>query len=410
MSAGLQRTSLLAAPALLLIGSGGVAPALATTYRIQATTRGNELRAPREGNETFIETIQGLVGGRSTPESSSHRLRLRLDATESAAAPQGEHLIPAGLLMGRALPLRSSDGDGKDPEGQTTLEGPPEEKPAAALPMAGRLAETGRLLIYRGCAEAGGSGSSEVIDLTDLPAEQRRKVTEALRKARSIHVSGGTVSGGTVTADSTISWPQHSGSGKVPPTASLVGEHRLVSNVAPEISFRVDRAHDFLPPLRLGVTSDGQERRLRWQPLPSALGFQALAMGTGRQPDDVVIWTSSTAPWEDSAVPWKLRAAGAEELVRQGVLLSPELTSCTIRAEAMDQLETAMVSLAAFGDTLVLSSPPDTRAWQLSLERISITSQPLFISSGTEKGVDGNGEQPRRRGRGRGFSLFRTWF
>ena len=399
MAAGLKRTFLLAAPALLLIGSGGMAPALATTYRIQATTRANELRAPREGNETFINTIQGLVGGRSTPESSSHRLQLRLDATESAAAPEGEHLVPAGLLMGRALPLRSSDVDGQDPVEQTT-----------ALPKAGRLAETGRLLIYRGCAEAGGSGSAEVIALTDLPAEQRRKVTDALRKARSIHGSGGTFSGGNVGAESTIGWPQESGSGKLPPAASLVGQHRLISNVAPEISFRVDRAHDFLPPLRLGVSSDGQERRLRWQPLPSALGFQALAMGTGRQPDDVVIWTSSTAPWEDSAIPGTLRAAGAEDLVRRGVLLSPRQTSCTIRAEAMDQLETAMVSLAAFGDTLVLSSPPDSPAWQLSLERVSLTSQPLFITSGAEKGLDGNGEEPRRRGRGRGFSLFRTWF
>ena len=417
MVAGLKRTFLLAAPALWLIGSGGVAPALATVYRIEATTRGNELRAPREGNETIIETIQGLVGGRSTSESSSHRLRLRLDATESPAAaegeqvaPEGEHLIPAGLLMGRALPLRNSDGDGNDAAGQTTEEGPSTQKPAAALPVAGGLAEKGRLLIYRGCAEAGGSAAAEVIDLKDLPAEKRRMATEALRKARAIHLSGGTGSGGMVAADRTIRWPRDSGSGKVPPTASLVGEHRIVSNVAPEISFRVDRAHDFLPPLRLGVSSDGQARRLGWQPLPSALGFQALAMGTGRQPDDVVIWTSSTAPWEDSAVPWKLRVAGAEDLVRRGVLLSPQQTSCTIRAEAMDQLETAMVSLAAFGDTLVLSSPPGAPAWQLSLERLSITSQPLFITSGAEKGLDGNGEQPRRRGGGRGFSLFRTWF
>ena len=228
-----------------------MAPALATTYRIEATTRGNELRAPREGNENLHRDDPGAGGGRPTSESSSHRLRLRLDATESPAAPEGEQPgpHPRRPFMGRALPLRNSDGDGNDAAGQTTEEGPSTKKPAAALPVAVGLAEKGRLLIYRGCAEAGGSASVEVIDLKDLPAEKRRMVTEALRKARAIHLSGGTGSGeGGWRPIARSAGPGDSGSGKVPATASLVGEHRIVSNVAPEISFRVDRAHDFVPP------------------------------------------------------------------------------------------------------------------------------------------------------------------
>lgn len=150
-----------------------------------------------------------------------------------------------------------------------------------------------------------------------------------------------------------------------------------------------------------------QVRRLSWQPLPSAVGFLAMATGIGRQPNDLVIWTSSTARWTDNRIPEGLRAAGAAELVRQGVLLPPERSSCTMGAQALDQLETAKVSLMAFGDTMLLTSPAGAPAWKLSLERISITTQPLFISSDLE-----NGSLRIRRGNGggRGFNLFKTWF
>ena len=108
------------------------------------------------------------------------------------------------------------------------------------------------------------------------------------------------------------------------------------------------------------------------------------------------MWSSSEAPGNDSWVPSELRAPEAARLVERKVLIAPERTGCAISAQAMAAMGSgAMVSVTAYGDTLMLSSPKGQPAWRLSLERRSTATRPI--------GADM--EPPRKRGF-HPFSLF----
>ncbi len=327
-----------------------------------------------------------MMGGRPSFNATTRQLDLRLQSPGTAPSPSAEHRIPPGLAMGAALPLKST-GFGPAEPPQWTQEAFPELK--------------GRMLIYRGCAESAGAGQPEVISLQGLLPEQRRQAMQAMKQMASMPWAGG--SSGT-----TGRWPDNEETRGVPPQASLVGNHLVASNYAPEILFQVDGGHDFLAPVSLTSTASGGAQRLNWQTVPTALGYQAMATGMGRQEGDIVIWTSSEAPWGDSTVPGDLRAPEAARLVQRNVLLAPERTSCTVSTEAMAAMRTAMVTFTAYGDTLMLSSPQGAPAWRLSLERRSTATRPL--GEGMEMFDPGPGDEKEEPAeKGGGFNLFRLF-
>jgi hypothetical protein len=130
-----------------------------------------------------------------------------------------------------------------------------------------------------------------------------------------------------------------------------------------------------------------------------------MATGMGRQEGDIVIWTSSEAPWGDSTVPGDLRAPEAARLVQRQVLLAPERTTCAVSTQAMAAMGTAMVTFTAYGDTLMLGSPKGAPAWTLSLERRSTATRPL--GKGLEMFDPGGGAEKEEAPKsGGGFNLF----
>lgn len=197
-------------------------------------------------------------------------------------------------------------------------------------------------------------------------------------------------------------WPDSTEPPRVPPQGSLVGDHTVVSTYAPEIRFQVASGHDFLAPVELtGAATPGGAQSLRWQVVPTALGYQASAVGPGQQEGDIVIWTSSEGPRNDSSVPSDLRAPEAARLIQHKVLLPPERTTCAISAQAMAALQgVAMVTVTAYGDTLMLSAAQGTLPWQLSLERRSSATRPVGEGMGMGEGGGSGGESkpPKQRG------------
>ena len=346
------------------------------TYQIEAITRTGLDIKPMGG----ANMMRMMLGGAPAIGTTTNRtLELRLESPQVVANPTAEHRIPAGLGMGAALPLKT-----------LTLEKgePPTFKD-------GELVEgNGRLLLFRGCAESAGADQPEIVSLRGWTEEQRRQAKAAIQALGALPwtVDGSGTSG---------RWPTTDPSPTVPAQGSLVGSHGVVSTFAPEIRFQVDPSHDFLAPLTLTTAAAGGARRLSWQGVPTALGYQATATGAGQREGDVVMWTSSEAPRNDSWVPNDLRAADAARLVQRQVLLPPERTSCAISAQAMAAMRGAMVTVTAYGDTLKLGGPKGGPAWQLSLERRSSTTRP--VGEGME-GLDGAGapgspsEQPKPRG------------
>jgi hypothetical protein len=256
-------------------------------------------------------------------------------------------------------------------------------------------------LIYRGCAESAGAGQPEIITLQGLLPEQRRLALEGLRRvATSPGAGGAPLTSGR--------WPSGNEPPAVPLQASLVGSHVVASNYAPEIRFQVESSHDFLAPVKLTTTAAGGGQRLSWQTIPTPIGYQAMATGMGRQEGDIVLWTSSEAPWADSSVPGELRAPAAARLVQRGVLLAPERTTCSVSAQAMAAMRMAMLTFTAYGDTLLLGSAKGTPAWQLSLERRSTALLPLGEGlEGLDPGTGAGKEEPAKKDGG--FHLFKLF-
>jgi hypothetical protein len=389
MGAGPRVSWQAAAPLVLLLGAGQALPALAAkpgarpaapvaTYTIEATT------TTGMGAMGGAGMLQMMLGGRPAMGTTRRQLELRLQSPQTAANPNAEHRIPAAMAMGTALPLKS----GSDSPGEQSREWKEEDIPEAK----------GRLLIFRGCAESAGAGQPEIITLQGLSKEQRRQALSGLKRL-------GTASGPTGTSGR---WPSGAEAPAVPQQASLVGNHVVASNYAPEIRFQVGSGHDFLAPVKLTSTPAGGAQRLSWPIIPTALGYQATATGMGRQEGDIVMWTSSERPMADSAVPDGLRAPEAARLVQRGVLLAPERTTCAVSAQAMAAMGAGMVTFTAYGDTLLLGSPQGSPAWRLSLERRSTATR--LLGDGMEGLDPGSGEgQEAPAPKGGGLNLFRLF-
>jgi hypothetical protein len=347
------------------------------TYQIEALTTSQF--GMQGGGANLMQMMLG--GGPTMGITTNRTLELRLESPQVVNNPTAEHRIPPALGMGAALPLTSvSQGRGEPP---TWKDDPISEG-------------KGRILLFRGCAQSAGADQPQIIPIKGLTAEQRSQMMAGLKALAAMPwaIDGSGTSG---------RWPNSDKDQPVPARGSLIGSHTVLSTYAPEISFQVTGSHDFLAPVALSTAAAGGAQVLSWQPVPTALGFQATAAGAGRQEGDVVMWTSSEAPRDDSFVPSDLQAPEAAQLIQRKVLLAPERTSCAISAEAMAAMPMAMVTLTAYGDTLRLSSPKGSPAWQLSLERRSSASRPLGQGLVMDGG-GGTGPQPQEPPKRRGFN------
>jgi hypothetical protein len=380
-----RRRAFLLLPLLLAAGSSGPAAAAPpiTTYRIEATT-GSGLGAIGMDGPNLM---QMMMGDRPAQQvTTSRRLELFLESPGTAPTPTAEHRIPAAMALGAALPLASTTQREVErvPPGEIEI---PDGK--------------GRLLIFRGCGEQAGAGQPEIISLAGVKPDQRQRIMlGALEGGPGPTLPPGTALG------TNGRWPSGDNPPRVPMTASLVGEHRVVSNYAPEIRFPVEASHDFLAPLQVGTGPAGGATRLNWPAVPTALGYLAIATGAGRQSDDMVIWTSSEAPGDTGSVPDGLRRPEAAALVQRKVLLPPERTTCVVSAEAMAAMPMAVLTLTAYGDTLLLTSPPASPAWRVAIERRSTATR--MLGEGMEKlNPAGGGEPGQPEAKPRGFNPFR---
>lgn len=375
---GLLRASALASSVVLMASSAAVAAGDgAATYRVEATTIAG-IGAGGSG----MEMMRMLMGG-GQPAARRDLDLLLSSGQRPTAAPQAEHMIPAALTMGTSLPLLT----------------PPPTAVAQDRAADDELREfKGRLVIFRGCAGSATADQPEVIELAGLSPDQRR-LAQAMASRK------GWDEAEPARAVTTGVWPTIETEKPVPANGSLVGEHRVQSNYAPEIRFQVTASHDFLAPVQLSTRSAGEAMELSWKPVATALGSQAMAVGAKESGTEIVLWTSSSAPWGESSVPAALDAATARKLISSGALMPPEQTTCTIGAAAMKRLGDAVVSFTAYGEALRTAGPVPAPGrpplWTLTLERTSASTIPLMEMEGMQGGAPGEQpmqEAPQKRG------------
>lgn len=335
----MKRMSLVAAAAMVV----GAAPAkdpppIANYWMDVATASGMGAGMTGGGERPSLGQIMGMMNGGS---QVAHTLDLRLASKDKAAAPQADHLIPAGLQMGASLPLIAP------------VRVEPERAPTS-LP-ANFQRPQGRMLIYWGCGEHMSAGQPTIIDFAKVAAGQVPPGMAAM--ASMAHVVSGPHS-----APGFGRWPNEKDSRAVPAAGSIVGAHKVQANYAPPIGFSLGAGQDFMVPLGLSETSPlpSGATPLRWQLAPNATGY-ALAMFGATGSGDVVMWSSAKSaamPALDYLAPGEVK-----RLIGTGAVLPPTTNQCLLPAEVAAAVPAGMVTMIGYGPEVGFAEKPKAPTW-----------------------------------------------
>lgn len=373
--------------------AGAVFAALATPLYAQT----QKVTPPIAVYWMSVETNAGMgmglppgMGGMLPPGmAGGKRMKLDLGSSRSASGtPRADHAIPAGLGMGPSLPLITPESaPAPGPRGTETDQ--PFERPK------------GRMLIYWGCGEAIRSGQPVVIDFASMGTQE---AASAFRSRNVSRPSGPAFGRNRTYGD----WPNRENSTAIPQQASLVGDHTVSGNYAPEIRFSVGDRHDFLAPVAFDPVSKTQAGafRVSWQSIPNALGYFATAMGQGDNQNDVVMWSSSEVQEMGHTLMDYLPPREVERLVRERVVMAPQTTECAVPA-GIFKGEGAMFNFIAYGDELNVVHPPRPKnpkqTWEQQYAvkvRLKSTGMTMLAEGGMDGGGRGNrrGEMPAQEG------------
>lgn len=368
--------ALLAAAAPLYAQTQPVKPPIAVYWVSAETNAGMGMAIPA-----------GLGGLMPPGMAGGKRLKLDLGSSQTASgAPRANHAIPPALAMGASLPLvtpeavRASGGSSEPSEASF-------ERPK------------GRMLIYWGCGEAVRAGQPVVLEFASMNAGDAAK---ALR-SRNVSRPSGPAPGRNRTFGD---WPNRENATAVPPGASLVGDHSVAGNYSPDIRFTVGERHDFMAPVAFDPVrrSAGGAWQVKWQAIPTAIGYFATAVGQGANENDVVMWSSSDVQEMGHALMDYLPPAEVQRLIRDRVVMSPQTTECAVPAGVF-KVEGAMFNFIAYGDELNVVHPPrpkDPRqAWEPQYAvkvRLKSTGMTM-LAEGEGSGRAARGGSPREAAR-----------
>ncbi|HMT43590.1 MAG TPA: hypothetical protein PKA59_03490 [Chakrabartia sp.] len=372
---------------LVLLG-GAATMAVSAPMAQQAT-------APKARYAMDVGTVSGMMAmgrgmggamsmafGGGGGNKTAYELHLRLGSSLSPdkGAAKADHFPQPGLKLGKALPLITPE--------RSQPEGVPE----------GFEAPKGRLLLYWGCGAKAGKGQPVIIDFSKVAKGQ---FPPGLFSVRVPSDRGPSAANSRTYGE----WPNSKG-GKPPQSgASLIGEHRVAGNYAPEMKFALTQ--DFMGALTMRTTSMGGATVLSWNALPVATGYHAWAMGgkvdqqRGSMGD--MVWWSSSSAKEFGGGLWDwLSPATVQRLIGEKVVLPPTQTSCAIPAEVRAAApDFMMANLYAYGPEANFAYPPKppsgvwTVDWTARVRYRSMTSAMVGGGMGGMMGAGAPQGEPR---------------
>lgn len=335
-------------PTFRIVSAAAIAAMLASPLAAQQKTTG-----PKERYEMDAATMSGFaamgggkggMGGAMSmmfgggPDNAiARQLFLRLGSNEAPTAPppKGDHFFLPPAKLGKSVPLIS-------PERKTGEYSPEFERPK------------GRLLLYWGCGAKAGPGQPVIIDFAKVAAGQVPPglFSTAVPVIREVSAAN---------SRSYMEWPNGK-SDKMPSRdSSLLGAHRIASNVGPDINFTL--AQDYMPGLQAStaVQTDGSVM-IRWSPLQAATGYAAWAFGGMDKLErggDIIWWSSSDAREFGGGLWDWLPPSVVANLITKKIVMPPSQTSCQIPAEVKKASGEMMIgNLNAFGPEANFSYPP----------------------------------------------------
>jgi hypothetical protein len=360
----MKRVSVIAVAAAVTIGAAPAKdPPPVATYWMDVTTQSG-MGAGMSAAQ-MMSMMSGGGGG------VMHSLDLRLASkTKAPADAKADHIIPAGLQMGPALPLIAPVRA---------------EAPRATPGMPGGTYQPkGRMLLYWGCGEHVGAGQPMIVDYAKMASGQVPAAVKAMANMARV-VSGPT------SAPGFGRWPNDKDSRQVPAAGSLIGAHKVSANYAPEIGFSLGAGQDFMPALGLreaGALPSGASR-LAWQPAAQATGY-ALTMYGSSGGSDVIMWSSASS----AAMPAMdfLAPAEVKRQIAAGTVLPPSTSQCLLPAEVAAAIPMGMVMMIGYGPEAGFAEKPKAPKWTTKVR--FKTSASLMRGMGAMMG-GAYGQQPQ---------------
>ncbi|HWW55699.1 MAG TPA: hypothetical protein VN047_02290 [Sphingopyxis sp.] len=330
------------------------------------------------------ETVSGMTTGQ--PAGVEKNLSLQLGSARSNAAPTAEHLPPQGLRAGDRLPLVSPRGAAPKEDSKPDYRPGPQQSPK------------GRIELYWGCGENAPAGQPVVIDLATMkpgaasPFGAIPNVKAMVPPSAGRHATYG-------------EWPGGKNGTRVPRAASLVGDHVVQGNYAPEMRFAVAAGSDFLAPLtpKSADLASGAVK-VSWPTLVNARGYIMTVTGA-REDGTIVMWTSSAVRMPGMALPDYLEQSDIARLVQQRVLLAPEATECVVPSAVGKASESAMLMMTAYGPESNYGSPREvplgwgvklrTKATHMGMLGVDLAS--LMGGSDTDSETPAGDAKPKKK-------------
>lgn len=328
------------------------------------------------GGKGGIGGAMGMMFGGDPSSKVAHQLLLRLGSNDAASAPppKGDHFFQPQARMGKSVPLYWEEGT--EQPGMDTFERP-----------------RGRLLLYWGCGAKAGPGQPVVIDFAKVAAGQipPNLFSSAVPVIREVSKAN---------SRSYIDWPNKKGGRQPGSGSSLLGAHRVASNIGPDINFTL--AQDYMQGLSASTAIQGdQSVMVRWNAVPNATGYVAwtiggMGNGDGRNDMGDIVWWTSSASKEFGGGLWDwLPPSVVANLITKKIVMPPSQTSCQIPAEVKKASgEMLMGNLNAFGPEAHFSYPPKpagNAAWNIDwTAKVRFRSHTMLLIGADFGGMSGS--------------------
>ncbi|MBE1528021.1 hypothetical protein GGC65_002477 [Sphingopyxis sp. OAS728] len=329
------------------------------------------------GGKGGLGGAMGMMFGGDPSSKVAHQLLLRLGSNDAATAPppKGDHFFLPQAKMGKSVPLFWEEG--KETPGTETFERP-----------------KGRLLLYWGCGAKAGPGQPVIIDFAKVAAGQipPNLFSSAVPVIREVSKAN---------SRSYIDWPNKKGGRQPGSGSSLLGAHRIASNIGPDINFTL--AQDYMQGISASTAIQGdQSVMVRWNAVPNATGYVAWTiggMGNGSGKNDVgdIVWWTSSASKEFGGGLWDwLPPSVVANLITKKIVMPPSQTSCQIPAEVKKASgEMLMGNLNAFGPEANFSYPPKpagNAVWNIDwTAKVRFRSHTMLLVGADFGGLSGSG-------------------
>lgn len=335
------------------------------------------------GGMTGMPGMGGVNFGATRGMMPGRWLDLAVRTQRKPAGTEAVQAIPPGQAMGPSLTLLPV-------KAQTDL---PSHRGGSVDKVPER--PKGRILFYWGCSDTVRPGQPRILDFAKADVEEYGK----FMMGRATRDTGAQATPGHAI------WPNETHRQKVPPQASLTGQHTLTGDGLPaNLQFAIGQQQDFMPKLALVSQGGGATAsQITWQRLPTAQAYflNAMSGSDNAGATEMVIWSSSDLPEPGWGLMDYASNANVDKWLKDKVLLPAHKTDCAIPAGIFAKAEGAMLRGIAYGQELNLAHPPrpaDKRiAWEPEwAAKIRVKALTMVMLG--EEGAAGNPGRPARSG------------